>query len=136
MVEPAGTDRGIDFGRIPYQLLLALNDAPAAEILFARFIAARKLPVIGLLRLFLDRFILTQRRRNDAPLRLPAMPRFIPAPANVRSAYRDGGIRLQFPNQGVVRLPIVFLTLAIRTFAAGAVKPDAEYLAVAGQELS
>ena len=64
------------------------------------------------------------------------MPRFIPAPANVRSAYRDGGIRSQFPNQGVVRLPIVFLTLAIRTFAAGAVKPDAEYLAVAGQELS
>ena len=48
MVEPAGTDRGIDFGRIPYQLLLALNDAPVAEILFARFIAARKLPVIGL----------------------------------------------------------------------------------------
>ncbi|MOA64514.1 hypothetical protein D3C78_1905870 [compost metagenome] len=64
------------------------------------------------------------------------MSRFIPAPANIRPAYRDGGIRLQFPNQGVIRIPIVFLALAVRPFAAGPVKPDAEYLAVAGQELS
>lgn len=60
----------------------------------------------------------------------------ISAPANIRTKIIEyDSIRLIFADQFKVTREIVFLSDTVRTFAAGVVKPDIEYLAVLREQL-
>ena len=73
---------------------------------------------------------------HDHPFLIARRAAFVAYPAGVRAVVvEDAGVRLVFANQFDVAVKIVHLLFAVRPLATGIVKPHAEDVAVAGEQL-
>ena len=136
MPKPARTDRHIDLGRRKGQPF-GIQDIGDRPKLLLRIVKPAQLPVLRHRTCArLDFAEMAQLRRDDRPLRMAAVPRFVAAPAHVRpKIVKDHGVRLIFADQLDISGEVVFLLFAVRAFPAGIVKPHIKNIAVFRQKL-
>ena len=136
VMEPAGADRGVDFGRVPDQVVLvACKRGAGAEIVVAAVDLSGELAVVSLLGDGGGALGVLKGAGDNAPLLRTGMTGLVSAPANVRSADADDGVGLMFADEGVIAVPVVELLGAGGSLAVGAVEPEREDRTIGGQEL-
>ena len=123
--EPPGADGGVHLRGSPFQRGSAGQQRAAAQVRGRGAQLSRRGFAAGEPELF----------RDHAPLAGPRYAGLVAAPAHVRPANGNAGLRLEFTHRGVVAVPVVCLFFAVGTLAAGAVEPHAEQVAVVRQQL-
>ena len=136
VIKPARSYRGIDFGRIPDQILFSLKSGSASKILHVTCnFSLTEFLIICLLAFFLYALCQCSTGRNYTPLGFTHISGFIAAPADIRAAYTDAGVWLIFAHAGIIAFPVIDLFFAIWSLAAGTIQPDTEYFSVSGEQL-
>ncbi len=122
--------------RIPDQILLPFQNLPASQIhILRRYAPLTEFRLVLLLAVFRNFFRVGSPGGHHAPLRVPGLPRLIPAPAHIRTADADACLRLKTPDHFIVPFPVINLTLSIGPFPAGSVKPHRKNFPVILQKL-
>ena len=128
MPEPPRTDGNIDFRRIPEQFGRILQHLTTSQIL--RLVINTQ-PLLAFRRTGID----TRSQHGGTPLCLTTESPFVAHPADVIAHDSHHSLGLQALDGLVEGIPIIYLFLAVGTFAIGTVEPHFMYFAIVSQQL-
>ena len=136
MPEPAGTDGHIRFRRAETQPAGGQNVAQRPQLRLRIVHMGQSAFLVKGAGAGLHLRQAGQFPGHDGPFREPGRAAFVADPAHVGAAVvEDAGVGLIFPHQIDISPKIVFLPFAVGAFAAGAVKPHHEHIAVFREKL-